>query len=245
MPDSHEATYRRDLALVYHRGLRLHAVASAPGILALLEPVRLRRGLVLELGCGSGTLTEALTAAGHRVIATDASGAMLELAADHAVDALAIRRLTLPDDPLPPADAIVSVGHVVNYLPDEAAVERALTAIARALRPGGLFAIDVIDLSYGARPHEPGGRAGSDWAIITQYRSPAPGIVIRDLTTFVPQSDGSWRRDDESHRHLLVDTRRVPALLEPEGIEVTVARAFGDEPLPPGLAVLIGRRPAT
>ena len=49
--------YRRDLALVHHLGFGFHADACAPGILALLEPVRQRGGVVLELGCGSGQLT--------------------------------------------------------------------------------------------------------------------------------------------------------------------------------------------
>jgi SAM-dependent methyltransferase len=70
---------RRDLALVHHRGFGFPR-ACAPGILTLLDPVRSRNGLVLELGCGSGLLTAELTAAGHRVIATDASPAMLDLA---------------------------------------------------------------------------------------------------------------------------------------------------------------------
>src|SRR4249920_2199134 len=77
---AHTPYYRRDLALVHHRGFGFHARACAPGILALLEPVRSREGIVLELGCGSGLLTRELTAAGHRVIATDASPAMLNLA---------------------------------------------------------------------------------------------------------------------------------------------------------------------
>jgi hypothetical protein len=40
----------------------------------------------------------------------------------------------------------VAVGHPVSYLPDEAAIDRALAAMAHALRPGGLLAIDVCDL---------------------------------------------------------------------------------------------------
>ncbi|MDQ3210654.1 MAG: class I SAM-dependent methyltransferase [Actinomycetota bacterium] len=55
------------------------------GILRLLEPVREREGLVVELGCGSGLLTRHLLDAGHRVIATDASPSMLDLA--HGVEA--------------------------------------------------------------------------------------------------------------------------------------------------------------
>ena len=40
---------RRDLALVHHLGFGFHADACAPGILARLEPIRERGGLVLEL----------------------------------------------------------------------------------------------------------------------------------------------------------------------------------------------------
>ncbi len=87
---------------------------ARPGIVALLDPVRSRNGLVLELGCGSGLLTRELTAAGHRVIATDASPAMLDLARSHAPDAEDIRPLVLPGDVLPQADAVVSVGHVLS-----------------------------------------------------------------------------------------------------------------------------------
>ena len=241
---SEDSYYRRDLALVHHRGFGLHAQACVPGILALLEPVRSREGIVLELGCGSGLLTRELTAAGHRVIATDASPAMLELAHSYAPAAEDIRTLVLPGDPLPPADAVVSVGHVLNYLPDEPAIDQALTAIARALRPGGLFAIDICDLEYGqARRDAPStGLVHDDWAIITQFSLPEPHRFIRQITTFVRGDDRSWRRDDERHHNVLIDTARVPTLLAAEGIHVQVASAFGTEQLPAGLRVLIGRR---
>jgi len=242
---AYDRYYRRDLALVHHRGFGFHAQACAPGILALLEPVRARAGLVLELGCGSGLLTRKLTEAGHRVIATDASPAMLELARSYAPGAEDVRQLTLPDDPLPPADAIVSVGHVLSYLPDEPAIGRALAAIARTLRPSGLFAVDICDLQYGqSRRDDPNdGRAGDDWAIITQFSVPAPTRFVRQITTFVPNDDGFWRRDDERHENVLIDTAQVPALLAAEHIEVTVTSAFGSERLPAGLRVLIGQAP--
>lgn len=141
--------FRRDLARVHHLGFAFHAEACAPGILRLLEPVRRRNGLVVEIGCGSGLLTRALVDAGHRVVATDASPAMLELAEQWASGAEEVRRLTLPDDALPPADAIVGVGHALNYLPDAKVIDRALTAMARALRPGGVLALDLCDLAWG------------------------------------------------------------------------------------------------
>jgi SAM-dependent methyltransferase len=238
--------YREDLALVHHRGFGFHADGCAPGILSLLEPVRSRGGLVVELGCGSGLLTRHLLAAGHRVVATDASPAMLELARSVAGGAEDIRRLVLPDDPVPAADAIVSVGHVLNYLPDQSAIDRALVAIARALRPEGVLAFDLCDLEWGAvRRDAPNyGGIGEDWAIVTRFSVPSTDRFVREMTTFLRQEDGSWRRDDERHDNVLIDTALVPQLLARHGVEAAVASSFGTEDLPPGLRVVTGRRPA-
>jgi SAM-dependent methyltransferase len=237
--------YRRDLALVHHLGFGFHADRCAPGILKLLEPVRDRRGLVVELGCGTGLLTRNLLDAGHLVIATDASPAMIDLARETAPDAEDVRTLVLPDDPIPAADAVVSVGHALNYLPDEAAIDRALVAIAGALRPGGVLAIDLCDLEWGeTRRDAPGvGRAGDDWAIVTEFSMPASNRFVRDMAIFVRNDDGSWRRDDEHHENVLVDTSLVPKLLATNGVEAEVKSAFGSEELPAGLRAVIGRRP--
>ena len=236
--------YRRDLALIHHLGFGFHANACAPGILALLAGVRARDGLVLELGCGSGLLTRHLLDAGHRVIATDASPAMLELAAQYVPDAEDIRRIALPDDPLPAADAIVSVGHVLSYLADEAAVRRALIAAADALRPDGVLAIDLCDLEWGrARREAPNhSLVTDDWALITEYSLPSPDRFVRQIATFTRTHDGSWRRDDERHDNVLIDTGRVPALLREHGVQAHVADGFGGEQLPVGLKTIIGRR---
>jgi SAM-dependent methyltransferase len=238
--------YRDDLALVHHLGFGFHADMTAPGILALLEPVKARNGLVLELGCGSGLLTRHLLDAGHRVIATDASLSMLDLARQTAPDAEDLRQVVLPDDPLPEADAVVSVGHVISYLPDEAALDRALVAAARCLRPGGVLAVDLEDQRWAdvRRGAPPSGRIGEDWAIILDYEIPGPGRFARIMTTFLRNHDGTWRRDDERHDNVLIDTSRVPALLAEHGVDAEVRAAFGAETLPDGLVAIVGRKRA-
>jgi len=234
--------YQRDLALVHARGFGQHADLCAPGLLDLLAPVR--GGLVLELGCGAGALTRHLLAAGHRVIATDASAPMVELARAALGGEVDLRQLALPDDPLPAADAIVSVGHVISYLPDAAAVDRALVAMAGALRPGGVLAIDVCDLEFGRvrAGQDTSGRVGPDWAVIAEYSTPAPDTFVRDITTFVPDRAGLWRRNSERHENVLVDTSLIPALLAARGVAATVGSSFGAEELPPGLRTVTGVR---
>ena len=245
METSGDPSYRHDLALVHHRGFGQHAAACGPGIVEILAPVRARRGLVLELGCGTGLLTRELLAAGHRVIATDASPAMLDIARGLVGEAAEeVRQLTLPDDRLPAADAIVAIGHPLSYLRDDAAIDRALIAMAGALRPGGLLALDLCDRAWGeARRAAPNYAAvGADWAIITEFSVPSPDRFVRDITTFVPAAGGLWRRGSEHHENVLTDTARIPALLRQHGVEARVTSSFGAETLPPGLRAITGHK---
>ncbi len=239
-----EPYYRRDLALVHDRGFGFHADGCAAGVIELLQPIRERDGVVLELGCGSGRLTRHLLDAGHRVIATDASPAMLALARDAVPDVEELRQLALPDGPLPTADAVVSVGHSLNYLPTAEDIDTALTSIAAALRPGGILAIDLCDLRWGEvrRDQRNLGMAGEDWALITEFSMPTPDRYVRDMTTFVKAEDGTWRRGHERHDNVLIDTAQVLPLLSRHGVESRIESAFGQYALPEGLFAIVGRR---
>ncbi len=241
-----EPIYRKDLAYVHDQGYGFHAEICAPGILKLLEPVRQRGGEVLEIGCGSGSLTRHLVRAGHRVIATDASPARLDIARATVPGAQEIRTLVLPDDPVPEVDAVVGIGHALNYLPSIESIHSGLFALAQGLRPGGVFALDLCDLEWGSlREHAaPHGRVADDWAIITRFSQPKPGRFDREITTFVRSEDGSYRRSDEYHATVLIDTLTVPELLATYGITARVGTDFDDpdHPLPRGLKAVVGRR---
>jgi SAM-dependent methyltransferase len=242
---NHDPYYREDLALVHHLGFAFHADGCGPDLVKLLAPVRERDGLVLEIGCGSGLLTRFLVDAGYRVLATDASPAMLALARETAPGAEAFARLTLPDDPVPEADAIVGIGHPLNYLPTEDAISRALVALARAVQPGGTFATDLCDFEWAAARIDERERSciADDWALITRLNVPSPDRYVRDMTTFVRNADGSWRRDHERHDNVLLDVTAVPPLLAGEGIEADARRSFGEHALPVGLYAIVGTKP--
>jgi SAM-dependent methyltransferase len=216
----------------------------APGILGLLEPVRARDGLVVELGCGSGLLTKHLVDAGHRVLATDASPPMLELAGTY-VPTASFERLCLPDDPIPDADAIVSVGHPVSYLDTEEQLTRAIVNMAQAVRPDGVVLFDICDIAWGEarRDQAPGVWFGDDWLLVTRFSVPDRYTFRREITTFV-RSDDAWRRDDETHDNVLVDTTQIPSLLARHGVDAETAERFGDETLPAGLVAVIGHKTA-
>lgn len=244
-----EPYYRPDLARAHDEGYGFHGDRCAPGVLRRLTPVLAADGIVLELGAGSGHLTRHLLAAGHRVIATDASPAMLDLltgrfGAEIDDGRLEVRRLTLPDDPLPDSDAVVSVGHVLNYLDTEADVLAALTAAADALRPGGVLALDLCSPEYleAQDMTVARSRSGEDWVLVQTYSQREPDRFLRHITTFTKEPGGLWRRDDETHANVLVDPAPLPALLGAHGVDAAIGSAFGDEQLPAGLVTVLGTK---
>jgi hypothetical protein len=116
--------------------------------------------------------------------------------------------------------------------------------MAAALRPAGLLAFDMCDLEWGrARRDTPNfASSGPDWAIITEFSVPAPDRFIRDITTFLPNPDGSWHRDSEHHENVLIDTAQIPALLRAHDVQANVGKSFGSETNPPGLRVVTGHK---
>jgi SAM-dependent methyltransferase len=120
---------------------------------ALTTAVRWRaRGgsRVLDLGCGTGELARALTAAGLRVTGCDISPRMLRHARDRGGCAGWVR--LEPDwRRLPFASAsfdVVVAASVLEYTGEPAAV---LRECARVLRPGGLVLYTVPDLRHPVR----------------------------------------------------------------------------------------------
>lgn len=110
-------------------------------------------GSVLELGAGTGRVTQALLQAGHEVVAVDAASAMLERAR--------ARLGTPPDLQLVHADMrqlrlertfdlVIAPFNTLMHAYTLEDQDRTLATVAQHLAPGGLFAFDVYQPHLGA-----------------------------------------------------------------------------------------------
>ncbi len=242
--------YGPDLAWAHHRGYSCHVEQTALGIKRILSDAGLSTGhRVLDVGCGSGLLARELLAAGFEVHGVDASEAMIELARDYAPRGV-FRVVRLPSglptcahDALPSVDAVVSTGHVLNYLEHRDDICRALVELAHAIPPGGVLAMDLMTERYcEARDvSQVHAKVEKDWAIVTRFSRPERYRYDRSITLF-RLIEGGWRRSDEHHRNVTMDADDALRVLRGSGVDAHAQSAFGDEKLPEGLVVLTGVR---
>ena len=215
--------YRRDLARVHHLGYGFHADACAPGILALLEPLRERGGLVLELGCGSGLLMRHLTQAGHRVVATDASPANARAGPGTSSARKFIERPPGGSSAPQPPTRSSRWGHVLSYLP--VSLLSALVAAAAVLRPRA-SSRSTSAISPGGRragTKKSQGRVGDDLGDRRAIqRSPPATLTLRD-DDLPPRPGRHLAARRRAPRERAGGHLRAPALLARHGLEVRVS----------------------
>jgi ArsR family transcriptional regulator len=114
------------------------------GVLGLIDPAL----VVGDLGCGTGQLTETIAPYVRQVIAVDSSADMLDAARQRlgAAANVDLRRGEL--EQLPLADGELDAAVLSLVLHHSPAPARALTEVARVVRPGGrLLVVDML-------PHE-------------------------------------------------------------------------------------------
>lgn len=103
-------------------------------------------GLVLDLGCGTGSMTEALASRGYDMIGVDNSGEMLEIAADKREDSGHDILYLLQDmrefELYGTVKAVISVCDSVNYITEEEDLLEVFRLVNNYLDPGGIFVFD-------------------------------------------------------------------------------------------------------
>ncbi|WP_133719182.1 class I SAM-dependent methyltransferase [Methylocaldum gracile] len=72
--------YEEDLAYVHHVGFPDLVDGAGDELLALFRAAGLDSGLIIDLGCGSGTWARKLLEHGYSVLGVDVSAPMIELA---------------------------------------------------------------------------------------------------------------------------------------------------------------------
>lgn len=122
-------------------------------LIGALQKFGVRDGLVCELGCGTGSMTERLAAAGYDMIGIDNSIDMLEIAeekkaAEQRTDILYLCQDMREFELYGTVRAVVSVCDSMSYILEEEDMLQVLKLVNNYLDPGGVFLFDLNTEAY-------------------------------------------------------------------------------------------------
>ena len=188
---------------------------------------------VLDLCCGTGRLSLLLRERGCLVTGVDRSPAMLAQAARRLGPDTPLLRADLRQMSLPRSyDAAVCTFDSLNYLVDDGDLESALTATARALRPGGVLVFDVntrhkLENVFGDSHY--GDDLGDFAYVWRNSHDRATRRTTFRITLFQRREDGAFTRQDELHVQRWFTRAEIEAAAAAAGLRVDDVRDdYGD-----------------
>lgn len=178
---------------------------------------------ILDLGCGTGTISCLMAEKGYRVLAADASVEMLTEAVMKSAAMenppmflhQSMEKLRLAE----PVDAVISTIDAINYLTREKDVRETFKRVYRWLKPGGQFIFDV---------NTPWKLRGMDGALYTDeteesycvwrtFWSEKQKCCTYQVDLFRMRRDGAWERSYEEHRERAWSKEELRAFLADSG----------------------------
>lgn len=204
----------------------------------LLREYGVKDGLVLDLGCGTGSLTELLAEAGYDMIGVDYSGEMLELAMDKRAesghDILYLCQDMREFELYGTVAAVVSICDCMNYITDPEDLVTVFELVNNYLDPEGIFIFDLnTEYKYEVTMGDTTiaeDREESSFIWENQYEKEEK-INIYDLSIFVKEKGDLYRKYHETHYQRAHSLDEIKAAIAEAGMEfVTAYDAFTKEP---------------
>lgn len=179
---------------------------------------------VLDLACGTGSLTRILARRGYEMIGVDQSVDMLMEAREKCQDLGENMPLLLNQsmdelDLYGTIDACVSCLDSVNYVTEPEALQEAFRRVQHFLAPGGLFIFDVRTPEFLESLDEQIFLDETEdvYCIWRAEYDPEERICTYGFDLFEKQRGGLWRRECEEHQEYAYTPEELTAYLRQAG----------------------------
>ena len=190
---------------------------------------------VLDLACGTGSLSLLLARRGYRVIGADLSSDMLA-EAEQKAQALPENRPFFICQPMQrlrlaePVDAVICALDSLNYVTKPADCQKTFRRVYDALTPGGLFVFDINTPEKFARIDGESYVREDDGVFCVWQAAVEDGLCAYQFDIF-EQEDDVWHRAQETHEERIYEPAQLTAMLEQAGF--TEIKTYGDQSFAP------------
>lgn len=189
------------------------------------------KNLVVDLGCGTGTLTEMLYAKGYDMVGVDNSDSMLAVAMEKKSLSGSEILYLLQDmrglELYSTVGTVVSVCDSVNYILEEEELLDVFKLINNYLYPGGIFIFDFnTDYKYREVIGDTTIAENRDNCsfIWENYYDEETLVNEYDVTVFVKEQNDLFRKFTETHFQRGYTVEKVKELIEKAGMQLVVMK---------------------
>lgn len=200
-------------------------------VVELLRKYNIDKGIVLELGCGTGSVTRRIKRAGYDMIGIDNSEEMLSLAKVQGSEGILYLLQDMTEFELyGTVNAVISICDSINYVIEEEELLSVFKLVNNYLEKDGIFIFDLnTEYKYkelmGDNIIAENREEGSFIWENTFYEDEA--INEYNLTLYIRDKDNRYNRFEEVHYQRAYTIEKVKELLEKAGMEyITAYDAF-------------------
>lgn len=193
----------------------------------LLKEQGVEDGLVLDLGCGTGTLTRLLADRGYDMIGVDVADEMLGIAMEREAEEPKGILYLLQDmrefELYGTVRAVVSICDSMNYIMEYEDLVQVLRLANNYLDPGGVFIFDLNTIykyrdTMGETTIAENREEGS--FIWENFYDAEEQVNEYDLTLFIREEDGRFQKYEETHYQRAYDLEEVAQAVREAGMEL-------------------------
>ena len=204
-------------------------------LVGLLKEYGIHDGLVLDLGCGTGNMTELLATSGYDMIGIDNAEDMLEIAMEKRAksghDILYLLQDMREFELYGTVKAIVSICDSINYITEEEDLLEVFRLVNNYLDPKGIFIFDFntvykySEVLGNQTIAEDRDECSFIW---DNYYYEDEQINEYELSLFIKETDSDlYRKYQETHFQKAYDLETIKGLIERSGLEyITAYDAF-------------------
>ncbi len=180
--------------------------------------------LLLDLACGTGSMSVEMARRGYDVIGVDCSADMLcvanEKAREHNQNILFLHQKMEEMELYGSVDAAICMLDSINYIEDITALKKSFALVQQYLNSGGVFIFD-INTAHKLRTILPGniftGESDGCFYIWENTFDPEENICEFKIDFFVRKADGTYNHFTEYHHEYAYTDRQIKSALKAAG----------------------------
>ncbi|MCD8355442.1 MAG: class I SAM-dependent methyltransferase [Clostridia bacterium] len=203
----------------------------------IFEQKQVKPKIILDLACGTGSLTRILAQRGYDMIGADQSEDMLMMAQEACMDVNLENPVLLLHQPMQELDLYGSIDACVccldsvNYVENPEMLREAMKRVFAFLEPGGLFIFDINTRSKLERiDGQSFVREDEDVFCVWQCVIENGNLCHYDFDIFEFNEEGAWNRYQEHHVERIYEPGTLMDMLEEAGfIEIEQRGELSDE----------------